>query len=107
MVGLVITQPTSWITLTITHHKTNIQGYFVNLVFAILQLVAEAGQQPTKTVDSHRIPLTKSKRIQIPVEIAIQTDMHDPFLTRIDPFVGTQAGSFAASGKKNTSVGGY
>jgi hypothetical protein len=31
MVGLVTTQPTSWITLTITHHKTNTQGYLSTL----------------------------------------------------------------------------
>jgi hypothetical protein len=30
-VGLVTTQPTSWITLTITHHKTNTQGYLSTL----------------------------------------------------------------------------
>jgi hypothetical protein len=29
--GLVTTQPTSWITLTITHHKTNTQGYLSTL----------------------------------------------------------------------------
>jgi hypothetical protein len=29
MVGLVTVQPTSWITLTITHHTTNAQGYLV------------------------------------------------------------------------------
>jgi hypothetical protein len=28
MVGLVTTQPSSWITLTITHHKTNHKGTF-------------------------------------------------------------------------------
>jgi hypothetical protein len=31
IVGLVTTQPTSWITLTITHHKTNTQGYLSTL----------------------------------------------------------------------------
>jgi hypothetical protein len=31
MVGLVTTQPISWITLTITHHKTNTQGYLSTL----------------------------------------------------------------------------
>jgi hypothetical protein len=31
MVGLVTTQPTSWITLIITHHKTNTQGYLSTL----------------------------------------------------------------------------
>jgi isopentenyl phosphate kinase len=30
-VGLVTAQPTSWITLTITHHKTNTQGYLSTL----------------------------------------------------------------------------
>jgi hypothetical protein len=30
-VGLVTTQHTSWITLTITHHKTNTQGYLSTL----------------------------------------------------------------------------
>jgi hypothetical protein len=30
-VGLITTQPTSWITLTITHHKTNTQGYLSTL----------------------------------------------------------------------------
>jgi hypothetical protein len=31
MIGLVTTQPTSWITLTITYHKTNTQGYLSTL----------------------------------------------------------------------------
>jgi hypothetical protein len=34
-VGLVTTQPTSWITLTITHHKNEHTRVLVNVVFAI------------------------------------------------------------------------
>jgi hypothetical protein len=38
---LVTTQPTSWITLTITHHKTNTQGYLSTLCSHIAPCPAE------------------------------------------------------------------